>query len=78
MMGYKLVNLKILIEEIGEEATFALLSSYSCPLNPDVENFLKAKAIDFAKQALSQTHLVFASFKNQPVLVGYFCIVGCE
>lgn len=68
MTGYRVVNLGILIEELGEDTVKDILSSFSCPLNPDVEGFLKHKAIDFAKQSWAQTHLVFASFKNQWVL----------
>lgn len=76
MTGYRVVNLGILIEELGEDTVKDILSSFSCPLNPDVEGFLKRKAIDFAKQSWAQTHLVFASFKNQWVLVGYFALAS--
>ena len=60
MTGFKIVNLKLLVEEIGEEETKTLLSNFSCPLNEDVEEFLRIKAIEFSKQGLAQTHLVFA------------------
>lgn len=76
MTGYRVVNLGILIEELGEDTVKDILSGFSCPLNPDVEGFLKHKAIDFAKQSWAQTHLVFASFKNQWVLVGYFALAS--
>ena len=52
MTGFKIVNLKILIEEIGEEPVKELLSNFSCPLNKDVEIFLKQKAIEVSKQGL--------------------------
>lgn len=74
MTGYRVVNLKILIEELGEDAAKGVLSGFSCPLNRDVEFFLSKKAIDFAKQGWAQTHLVFASYKDQWVLVGYFAL----
>lgn len=74
MTGYRVVNLKILIEELGEDAAKSILSNFSCPLNPDVEFFLSRKAIDFAKQGWAQTHLVFASYKEEWVLVGYFAL----
>lgn len=61
MTGYKVVNLKIMLEELGEERAAELLSKFSCPLNRDVETFLRKKAIEFAKQGFSQTHIVFAS-----------------
>lgn len=76
MKGFKIVNLKMMIEELGEERTKKLLSDFSCPMNQDVEIFLKQKAIEFSKQGLSQTHLVFASFKGKPELVGYFCLAN--
>ena len=74
MTGFKLVNLKIMVEELGEEHVKGLLSSFSCPLNRDVEGFLKTKAIEFARQGFAQTHLVFASYRDQPALTGYFSL----
>lgn len=60
MLCYISVNLKAMIDEIGESAVKALLSNFSCPLNKDVEQFLRIKAIEFSKQGIAQTHLVFA------------------
>ena len=65
MTGYRVVNLGAMIEELGEDAVKRILSDFSCPLNPDVEFFLSKKAIDFAKQRWAQTHLVFASYKDE-------------
>ena len=76
MTGIKLVNLNMLVDEIGEGAAKAYLSDFSCPLNPDVESFIKFKAIDFAKQGLSQTHLLLMPFKGEPVTVGYFTLAN--
>lgn len=78
MTGYKIVNLQDLIAEIGEDSTKRILSDFSCPLNQDVEDFLRIKAIEFTKQRLSQTHLVYASFRGKPVLVGYFTLAMKE
>lgn len=76
MTGYRVVNLGMLIEELGEDAAKDILSGFSCPLNPDVEYFIRCKAIDFAKQRWAQTHMVFASFREQWVLVGYFALTS--
>lgn len=76
MTGYRVVNLGMLIEELGEDAAKDILSGFSCPLNPDVEDFARRKAIDFAKQGWAQTHLVFASYREQWVLVGYFALAS--
>lgn len=76
MTGYRNVNLIDLIEEIGEGATKDILSAFSCPLNQDVESYLKTKAIDFAKQGWAQTHLIFASFRDEWKLVAYFTLAS--
>ncbi len=76
MTGYKIVNLKMMIEELGEDRAKAILSQFSCPLNKDVEQFLRTKAISFAKQGWAQTHLVMASYKEEPVLVGYYALAN--
>jgi len=74
MTGYKLIMLKDLIEELGYDKAKSILSSFSCPLNADVESFLHDKAILFEEQSYSTTYLVFASFKNKWELAGYFSL----
>lgn len=66
MTGYGLVNLKDMVQELGEERTKEILSEFSCPMNKDVEFFLHCKAIEFAKQGIAQTQLVFTSYKDAP------------
>ena len=74
--AYKIVNLKLLIDEVGENTAKTVLSSFCCPLNSDVEMFLRDRAVDFAKQGLSQTHLVMAPHFDQSILVGYFTLAN--
>lgn len=74
MTGFKEVSISVLLEEIGEERTQEILADYSCPLNQDIEYFLKEKSILFSKQRIAQTHLVFAGYKEKPVLVGYYAL----
>ena len=76
MSGYIGMNLMDVIDQIGEEATQSLLSDFSCPLNKDVEYFLKNTAIEFSKQRISSTFLVMASYKKEYVLVGYFTLAN--
>lgn len=76
MTGYKVANLLLMVEELGEDEVKRILSDFSCPLNQDVEYFLAKKAIEFAKHGWAQTHLVFASYKKEPVLVGYFALAN--
>lgn len=78
MSGYIGVNLRdiLLDETLGESAAKSILSSFSCPLNPDVEYFLQNAAIEFSKQSISSTYLIMASFRNTYVLVGYFTLAN--
>ena len=43
--------------------------------NEDVENFIQTKAINFSKQRLAMTYLVFAA-ADPPELVGYFTLTN--
>lgn len=72
MSGYIGINLRDMIQEIGESETKLILSDFYCPLNPDVEHFLKYTAIEFSKQNISSTYIVMASFRNKYVIVGYY------
>ena len=74
MAGYKQFSLKEMVKELGEECVKAILSNFSCPHNADVENFIKFKAIEFSKQNIAQTHLIFAEYKKKLELVGYFTL----
>ncbi len=74
MAGYIQINLKELLRYAGEDETKNILSSYLCPLNKDVDSFLKHKAVEFSKQGIAATFLVFASYKKDYVLVGYFTL----
>ena len=76
MSGYIGINLKEMIEQIGEVETKSILSDFSCPLNLDVESFLREKAIEFSKQGISSTYLVMASYKGNYVLVGYYTLAN--
>ncbi len=78
MSGYIGINLRdiLLDNTLGENIAKNLLSSFYCPLNPDVEHFLKHTAIEFAKQGISSTHLVMASYQGKYVLAGYFSLAN--
>lgn len=61
MNDYCTVNILDMIEAIGEDALVGILSDFSCPLNPEIETFVKKNAIDFAKRKISITYLVLDS-----------------
>lgn len=78
MSGYIGINLRdiLLDDNLGENAAKSILSSFSCPLNPDVEYFLKHTAIEFTKQSISSTYLTMASYRGSYVLTGYFSLAN--
>lgn len=53
-------NLQVLIDRAGREAVSGLLDGFSCPLDPDIEQFVREKAIDFSDRGIAKTHLVFS------------------
>ncbi len=75
-MGYKIINLKDIYSELGEQETKEILSRYKCDLNRDVEYFLKEKAIVFSKQDIARTYIVTSQYREQEVIVGYFAITN--
>lgn len=76
LIGFSIANLKDLLDVLKEDRTKEILSSFCCDLNPDVESFLQNSAIEFQKQGISSTHLVFSSYKGDAVLVAYFTLAN--
>lgn len=76
MAEFLRINLSKLLENVGEDKTKIILSSFSCPKNQDVEYFLHNKAIDFSKMGWAKTHLIFWKEGNEVELVGYFSIAS--
>ena len=74
MDGFVKVSLKNLITNIGEDNVKNILSDFSCPLNNDIEYFLKSKAVEFEKQGISRTQLIYASYREKSVLIGYYTL----
>lgn len=72
------INLSDLLEQLGEDETKQILSSFSCSKNADVETFLRMKAIEFSKRGFSKTHLVYweTEDKKEKELVGYYTIAS--
>lgn len=58
MNGYSTVNILDMIDAIGEDEVKRILSDFSCPKNVEIEDFVKNKAVDFAKRKISVTYLV--------------------
>ena len=68
------IDLSDLVKELGENDTKNILSSFVCPKNKDVEDFLRNKALEFSRQELAKTNLVFWKCKDEIELVGYYSV----
>lgn len=67
-------NILDMLDLYGEDVCQRVLATFSCPLNRDVEDFIRNKAINFAKQRIAVTFLVFSKGSGQ--LVGYYTLVN--
>lgn len=67
------VSLKKMIAKVGESDVRAKLSSF-CSLNKDVEKFIRHDAVEFAKQSIAQTFLVFVPDEDEDIPVGYYTL----
>ena len=70
------INLLDIIDSVGEDAARSILASYSCPLNEDIESFVRGKAVGFAKQGIAQAHLVYLTVDEQSYLAGFFTLAN--
>lgn len=75
-MKYRTVKLFDLVygEGVSKEDVLAILADFSCPLNEDVEDFVRHKAYDFERVGMSRTYLVFAQDRDELHLCGIYSL----
>lgn len=79
-MSFTEICISDFIKMIGEPGVQEVLNTFSTPINPEVEFFLKRNAIQFTKQKLSISYLIFRAED----FVGYYTIsfrqisIGCD
>ena len=71
-MKIKVTNILDSLDTIGEEALKLELLKFVSAKNPEIETFLREKAIDFAKQKLSITYIL--SDMEDGAMLGYFTL----
>ncbi|MBO6229124.1 MAG: GNAT family acetyltransferase [Ruminiclostridium sp.] len=64
MNNQSIINILDLLDSLGEDTVNAILSDFSCPKNPEIEDFLRKNAVEFAKRKMSITYLVFDENKR--------------
>ena len=72
------IRLSDMLSELGENKVKSILSSFVCEKNKDVQMFLRDKAIEFSKQGLAKTTLVYWVSDDgvEKYLVGYFTVAS--
>lgn len=73
---FLIFNLLDLLAEIGEEKLNAILSDFSCPINKEIEYYIHTKAIEFAKDYVAMTYLVFIEEDEKLKLIAYFTVAN--
>lgn len=58
MRQFDTINILDMIGAIGETKLKKCLSDFSCPINPEIEQFVINNAIEFAKKKLSVTYFI--------------------
>ncbi|MCB6416641.1 GNAT family acetyltransferase [Faecalimonas umbilicata] len=58
MNSYAVINILDYMDVIGEDSLRTVLSEFSCPKNPEIEEFMRRNAIEFAKRKMSITYLL--------------------
>lgn len=58
MRHFDTINILDMLGAIGEAELQQCLSDFSCPINPEIEQFVLNNAIEFAKKKLSVTYFV--------------------
>lgn len=75
MTNYVQMNILELLAVYEEQQLQSILSHFICPKKLDVEDFIHNKAIEFAKQRIAITYLIFSN-SNPPQLLGYFTLAN--
>lgn len=78
MAEFVQIKLEEMIKELGESEVKNILSSFMSPMNGDVEDFIRNKAILFSKNFWAKTTLVYwvSDDQKEKYLVGYYTLAN--
>lgn len=72
---YKIISLAELLTRVdGEDIFWDTIQDFSCPVNEDVEHFLKQTALTNQRMGISRTNLIYSTSEPEPVLLGYYSL----
>ena len=72
-MSVAVVSVLESINLLGESETREVLIEFSCRRNPGIEHFVRRNAVDFTRQGISLTHLVYREGVSS-TLLGFFAL----
>lgn len=70
-MSPEIFNILDLVRIVGENRVQGILSDFSCPLNPEIEHFIKHNALQFAKEKLAITYILLNENRE---FIAYFTL----
>lgn len=70
-------TLSQLVGSLGEEQVRALLSSFVCSRNLDIQDFVQNKALDFEKKGIATTYVVISVDESSGVLTFQAIFTPC-
>jgi hypothetical protein len=71
MNGFKVISMESLLSG-GEAAVWEAVGDFSCRYNPEIDNYLRNRSIDFTRKSMTVSHLVFDDAMG--LCVGYFAL----
>ena len=71
MNGFKVISMESLLSG-GEEAVWEAIGEFSCRYNPEIDNYLRNRSVDFTRKSMTISHLVFDDAMG--LCVGYVAL----
>ena len=71
-MAFSVQNIAEVIDAHGKDVVDDIIDGFSCRYNPEIDAYLRDRAIDFTRKSMTVTHLVFD--EDTGLLVGYFAL----
>ena len=76
IQNIKQINILDMMKMYGENSCKTVLSTFMCPLNLDVGDFIHNKAVEFSRQRIAITFLVFKETETNSAFVGYYTLAN--
>lgn len=65
-----------MLDVYGEDSCKKILSTFVCPFNLEIADFIHNKAVEFARRQIAVTFLVFTESEKGNVFAGYYTLAN--